>query len=215
MREHTAPRPLGATPPIALKGLMAEVGLAENEVRSGGFEADLLAVGRARDREAFRRLFDHYGPRLKSFLRRSRLGEAALDDLVQDVFVNVWRRASTYDPAKANASTWIFTIARNRRIDIARRTRPEVDIDDPALVIDDTDGAPLPDERTSLAEMASHLGTALAGLPQEQSDIVTLAYYRDMSHSEIATELDLPLGTVKSRLRLALGKLRQSMDGLD
>jgi len=183
--------------------------------RPAGFEADLIAVGRDRDRAAFRRLFDHFAPRLKSFLRRGRTNETLLDDIVQDVFANIWRRAASYDPAKAGASTWIYTIARNRRIDIARRARPEVDIDDPALVPEEADDAPLPDHQANQGEMGRLLTAALTGLPAEQSDVVAMAYYEDMSHSEIAERLDMPLGTVKSRLRLALSKLRQTMDGLD
>jgi len=180
----------------------------------GGFEADLLAVAQAHDREAFRRLFEHFAPRLRSFLRRMRVGEGSLDDIVQDVFANIWRRAGSFDPAKASASTWIFTIARNRRIDLARRSRPEVDLDDPATVFEQADDAPLPDEQAVDTQMARLLAGAVATLPAEQSDIVAMAYQRDMSHSEIAAALGLPLGTVKSRLRLALAKLRQSMEGL-
>ena len=179
-----------------------------------GFEADLLAVARSKDQDAFRRLFEHFSPRLRSFLRGKRVNEAALDDIVQDAFANVWRRAGSYDPAKGNASTWIFTIARNRRIDLARRKRPEVDLDDPATVHEEADNAPLPDEQAGSGQMASLLAGALARLPPEQSDIVAMAYQKDMSHSEIATALGLPLGTVKSRARLALAKLRQSMEGL-
>lgn len=206
---------LGGEPPAALEGYMAMTPCVGARGTVEGFEADLLAVARHRDREAFRRLFDHFAPRLRSFLRRMRVNEATLDDIVQDVFANVWRRAASYDPAKANASTWIFTIARNRRIDLARRTRPEVDLDDPATVHEEADDAPLPDEQAGSVQMARLLAGALATLPPEQSDIVAMAYQRDMSHSEIAAELGLPLGTVKSRLRLALSKLRQSMEGLE
>jgi len=200
--------------PAGLEGRMAALH-APDAGRPAGFEADLIAVGRDRDRAAFRRLFDHFAPRLKSFLRRGRTNETLLDDIVQDVFANIWRRAASYDPAKAGASTWIYTIARNRRIDIARRARPEVDIDDPALVPEEADDAPLPDHQANQGEMGRLLTAALTGLPAEQSDVVAMAYYEDMSHSEIAERLDMPLGTVKSRLRLALSKLRQTMDGLD
>ena len=178
-------------------------------------EDDLLAVALHRDREAFRRLFAHFAPRLRSFLRRLRTPEATLDDLVQDVMASVWRRANSFDPARASASTWIFTIARNRRIDLARRKRPEVDLDDPATAHEEADSEPLPDEQASHGQMAILLRDAIATLPADQSEIIGLAYQRDMSHSEIASELDLPLGTVKSRLRLAIVKLRTAMEGLD
>tara|TARA_B100000676_G_scaffold176697_1_gene173389 strand:- start:2079 stop:2723 length:645 start_codon:yes stop_codon:yes gene_type:complete len=177
-------------------------------------EADLMAVGRDRDIAAFRRLFEHFSPRVRSFLIKRGSATALADDIVQDVFARIWRRSSTFDPSKASASTWIFTIARNRRIDLARRSRPEVDIDDPATVIEDVDDRPLPDDHANNRQISLLLAQALSYLPVEQSDLIAMAYQRDMSHSEIAMQLDLPLGTVKSRLRLALKKLRHSLEGL-
>jgi RNA polymerase sigma-70 factor (ECF subfamily) len=198
-----------------IDGVMAITHSQTNIPGKRELERDLVAVGKSRDRAAFHRLFEHFTPRLRSFLMRGRAPDGALDDLVQDVMVTIWRRAETYDPAKATASTWIFTVARNRRIDLARRSRPEVDLDDPATVPEQEDHAPLPDEQTSHTQMAGLIRSALDLLPADQSDIVKLAYLKDMSHSEIAEELALPLGTVKSRLRLALGKLRQAMEGLE
>ncbi|MBC6441481.1 MAG: sigma-70 family RNA polymerase sigma factor [Rhodospirillales bacterium] len=180
----------------------------------GPHESDLVAVGRNGDRVAFRRLFEHFAPRLHSFLLRKNSSPALAEDVVQDVFASVWRRSSTFDPSKASASTWIFTIARNRRIDLARRARPEVDINDPATVPEEADHSPLPDERANHSQMSRLLANAVTTLPKEQSDLIAMAYQRDMSHSEIADELGLPLGTVKSRLRLALNKLRHAMEGL-
>jgi RNA polymerase sigma factor (sigma-70 family) len=199
----------------ALEGFMVSNPGEKSVLIAAGHEADLVAVARHRDREAFRRLFDHFAPRLRSFLRRLRTPEATIDDLVQDVMASVWRRANSYDPARASASTWIFTIARNRRIDLARRKRPEVDLDDLATVHEEADGEPLPDAQASHSQMATILRQVMSELPADQSEIVALAYHQDMSHSEIAAQLDLPLGTVKSRLRLALVKLRTAMEGLD
>lgn len=173
-----------------------------------------MAVGRDRDIAAFRRLFEHFSPRVRSFLIKRGSAPALADDIVQDVFARIWRRSSTFDPSKASASTWIFTIARNRRIDLARRSRPEVDIDDPATVIEDVDDRPLPDDHANNRQISLLLAQAVSDLPVEQSDLIAMAYQRDMSHSEIAMQLDLPLGTVKSRLRLALKKLRHSLEGL-
>lgn len=201
--------------PYGLDGAMTTTRSGSETPSKQDLERDLVAVGTSQDREAFRRLFNHFAPRLRSFLIRRRTPDGSLDDLVQDVMAIIWRRAETYDPAKATASTWIFTVARNRRIDLARRSRPEVDIDDPATVPEQEDKAPLPDEQTGHTQMAAHIKSALALLPPDQSEIVMLAYHRDMSHSEIAEEISVPLGTVKSRLRLALGKLRQSMEGLE
>ncbi len=178
-------------------------------------ERDLVAVGAQRDREAFQRLFRHFAPRVRSFLIRRRTPDGTLDDLVQDVMTTIWRKAATYDPDRATASTWIFTVARNRRIDLARRSRMEVDLNDPATVHEEADGAPLPDEQAGHVQIAARIKSAVALLPPDQSEIVLLAYHGDMSHSEIAHELAVPLGTVKSRLRLALGKLRQSLEELE
>ena len=196
-------------------GAMATGPEAADDLRGAGLERDIVAVGRDRDREAFRRLFDHFAPRLHAFLRRLGVPDSTREDLVQDILASVWHRAASYDPARAAASTWIYTIARNRRIDLARRRRfPEVDLGDPATVPDPVDEAPLPDDQVGLGQMGRRLRAALAELPAEQSDIVALAYYGELSHSEIANKLGLPLGTVKSRLRLAMDKLRHVLEGL-
>lgn len=169
----------------------------------------LLAVARDRDRAAFAGLFDHFAPRVKSYLRRLGTDPAAADELAQEVMLTVWRRAETYDPARASAAAWIFAIARNKRLDVLRREpRPDYDPADPALIVDPTDPA---DERISGAQTASRLRAAIADLPSEQSDLLKLAYFRDMPHSAIAAERGLPLGTVKSRLRLAMDRLRKAL----
>lgn len=169
----------------------------------------LLAVGRDRDRDAFARLFDHFAPRLKSYLRRQGADAGAAEELAQEVMLLVWRRAETYDPGQASASTWVFTIARNKRIDALRREqRPEIDPDDPALVPDPVDGA---DRLLETARANSRLRAALQTLPPEQADLLRLAYFEDMPHSAISAERGIPLGTVKSRLRLAMDRLRKAL----
>lgn len=169
----------------------------------------LLAVGRDHDRAAFAHLFGHFAPRLKAYLRRQGCDPTGAEELAQEVMLLVWRRAETYDPAQASASTWIFTIARNRRIDALRREqRPEIDPNDPALVPDPTEAA---DQRVASRETAGRLRAALKDLPPEQADLLRLAYFEDKPHSVIATERGLPLGTVKSRLRLAMERLRRAL----
>lgn len=169
----------------------------------------LLSVGRDRDKTAFAALFDHFAPRVKSYLRRLGADPAAADELAQEVMLSVWRKAETFDPARAAAATWVFTIARNKRLDSLRREpRPDYDPADPALVVDPADPA---DERISDAQTASRLRSALKDLPTEQSDLLKLAYFQDMPHSLIATERGIPLGTVKSRLRLAMERLRKAL----
>lgn len=173
----------------------------------------MAAVAERRDRRAFRALFDHFGPRVKAYLLRLGADAATAEDVVQDVMLVVWHRAAQFDRRKASLSTWIFTIARNRRIDVLRRERrPEIDPDDPALARAPEDRA---DEVVEAGQANGLLRQAVATLPEEQALLLQQAYFEDKSHSEIALEFDLPLGTVKSRLRLALGKLRAALKDLD
>jgi len=126
--------------------------------------------------------------------------------LQQEVMLLVWRKAERYDPAQANAATWIFTIARNKRIDKFRRERHlDFDPDDPTLAPEPEQS---PDRRLESAQEARKLSEAITTLPEEQASLLKLAFYEGKSHSIIATEVGLPLGTVKSRLRLALARLR-------
>lgn len=169
-------------------------------------DALLLRVGRGRDRRAFVALFHLFAPRLKAFLCRGSLDAGLAEEIIQEVMVVVWRKADSFDPARASAATWIYTIARNRRIDRLRQERrPEIDPDDPALVPEPEDAADFAlmreDDRTRLHQ-------AIDQLPPDQSDLLRMAYFEDKPHSAIAAERQLPLGTVKSRLRLALVRLR-------
>ena len=169
----------------------------------------LIAIGRDRDRSAFVDLFQSFAPRVKSYVMGLGLGPSAADDLVQDIMLTVWRRAEQYDPVKAAASTWIFTIARNRRIDMFRReNRPEFDPNDPMLVPEPERPA---DSELAIRQESENLRRAVATLPKEQAEMLRLAFFEDLSHGHIAAKLSLPLGTVKSRLRLALGKLRSQL----
>ena len=174
---------------------------------SAAIDAALMArIASDRDRSAFAAIFDSYGPRLKSYLMRQGADEALAEELVQEVMLSVWRRADGFDPRLASVSTWLFTIARNKRIDFLRRVkRPEVLADDPAFqpeLVDSVDAA------YEAADDGDRLRQALRGLPPEQAELLKLAYYEDKSHSVIAAETQLPLGTVKSRIRLALQRLR-------
>jgi RNA polymerase sigma-70 factor (ECF subfamily) len=162
------------------------------------------------DREAFVELFRHFAPRVKSYLRGMKADEGLAEDLTQEVMLTVWRRAKQYDPRQASLSTWIFTIARNRRIDAVRREkRPEIDPNDPALVPDEQRA---PEELVSRQQQNAALREAIRELPGEQAQLLRLSYFEEKSHAEIAGELDLPLGTVKSRLRLAMTKLRGMLE---
>jgi len=165
------------------------------------------------DREAFGTLFRHFAPRVKSYLMRLGAAPAQAEELSQEAMIMVWRKAASFDRAQSSVATWLFTIARNKRIDAIRRERrPEIDPSDPALV---PAAEPLPDAALDADQRAVRLRAAIATLPKEQAELLQLAFYEDKSHGDIAAERGLPLGTVKSRLRLAFGRLKKAMAGLE
>lgn len=173
----------------------------------------LLLVAEHRDRSAFVHLFEYFAPRLKGFMRGRGADTGSAEDLAQDVMLTVWRRARLYDRRKASVSTWIFTIARNRHIDAIRREkRPEIDPDDPASVVD-----PKPVGETVVAQeqIGARLRAAVDELPRDQAEVLRKNFFEDKPHRVVAAELGLPLGTVKSRLRLALAKLRHAATDLE
>lgn len=176
-------------------------------------EADIRAVAVRRDRAAFARVFAYYGPRVKAYLRRHGADDGVAEDLTQEVLLTVWRRADQFDRARASLGTWVYTIARNKRIDALRRERrPDFDPDDPALV-GDAETSPRGDRVAEALQTRRQMMEAVEHLPVEQAQLLRIFYFEDKPHSVIAAELGLPLGTVKSRLRLALGKLRVLMNG--
>ncbi len=151
-------------------------------------------------------LFEFFAPRLRAFVSKPGADRSVIEDVVQETFVNIWRKAHLYDPEKASASTWIYTVARNARIDFLRKAvRPAVDLTDPVLAVDPIQN---PQQQLSQAEEGVRLQRALASLPDKQREVLKLAFFADLAHAEIAKELKLPLGTVKSRIRLALGRMR-------
>jgi RNA polymerase sigma factor (sigma-70 family) len=179
------------------------------DVNPAQLNALVVAVGQARDKAAFRDLFDHFAPRVKGYLMRLGARNALAEDLAQEAMLTVWRKAGLFDPQKASASTWIFTIARNLRIDAIRRERrPELDPEDPAL---QPEGERPVDETLDRAKAEDRLHAALSDLPRDQSQIIELSFLAEKPHSLIASELGLPLGTVKSRIRLAMARLRLAL----
>lgn len=168
--------------------------------------AHLSAVAEAQDRQAFAALFRHFAPRLKSYFARFGDSEARVEEVLQEAFVAVWTKAHLFDPEKASAATWIYTIARNRRIDAFRRERrPEIDPNDPAFVPND---APEGEAAVAGRDRAEHVARAMAELSESQREVLRLSFFEDESHDAIARRLGLPVGTVKSRIRLAFGHLR-------
>ena len=168
-------------------------------------------IARVADREAFAELFRRFAPRIKSYLKRLGCETGQAEELTQETMVMVWRRAAMFDRSRAGAATWLFTIARNKRIDALRHERrPEFDPSDPALL---PDPEPSTEEPLLVRQREQRLAEAMAKLPREQADLIRLAYFEDLSQSAIASERRLPLGTVKSRLRLALTHLRRNLEG--
>lgn len=187
---------------------MNESGPRERELSS---EAALLVRVARKDREAFAALFLLAAPRVKSYIMRLGSDAATAEEVVQDVMLTVWRKADRFDPVKATAYTWIFVIARNRRIDMLRRER--------ATVVYGVEFPEAPDEETPLASDAmaasqrdASVRDAMADLSPEQQEVVRRAFFEEEPHTVIAAALDLPLGTVKSRLRLAFKKLRDRLE---
>jgi len=164
------------------------------------------------DRGAFADLFRYFAPKIKGYLVKLGAGAQA-EELTQEVMLTVRRKAATFDRNRASVSTWLFTIARNRRIDAVRKERrPELDPDDPMLVPEPPQS---PDDRLQAIDREARVAQAIEGLPPEQAELLRQAFYLAKSHSEIAAEMNLPLGTVKSRLRLAFGRLRKVLQGED
>lgn len=169
--------------------------------------AQLQAIRDQQDQAAFAALFRHFAPRVKAFLMRSGMTASFAEECTQEVMATVWRKAHMFDGTKASVSTWIYTIARNRKIDMIRKTRrPE-----PEELPWGPDAEPDAAEVMMMNQDSEELGRALASLPEKQRGLIERAYFGDLSHSEIAAETGLPLGTIKSRIRLALDRLRHAM----
>ena len=181
---------------------------------SESFDDLLLAVAQG-ERAAFATLFEHFAPRLKAWLMRSGSSDTQAEELAQEALVKVWRKAAQFDPAQAGASTWIFTIARNLRVDHLRRQGlPMQELDEGALA-ELPDLAPPPDEALHAQRRERHVRAALGQLTVEQAQVIQLSYFDDQPHARIAETLGIPLGTVKSRIRLALNHLRRLIADAD
>ncbi|MDQ1154483.1 sigma-70 family RNA polymerase sigma factor [Brevundimonas sp. SORGH_AS_0993] len=171
----------------------------------------IQAVAMTRDREAFARLFGYFAPRLKAYLMRAGATASAAEDFAQDAMLTVWRKADLFDPTRASAATWIFTIARNRRLDMLRKESRQPPAPEFSLLPEEPER---PDDLLSGAEEAARLNAALRQLSPDHIEVLRLAFFQGDTHSEIARHLNLPLGTVKSRIRKAMIKLRIALEPL-
>ena len=176
--------------------------------KKADFRALLKAVGDKKDKDAFVQIFEYFAPRIKSFLMKSGASPEQADELAQETMLTIWNKAKSYKPEAAAPSTWIFTIARNKRIDSLRKVKHYiVDDADPLLIEDETPG---PRHDTLQNEEADIMAEALKKLPEEQAELIKKSFFEDKSHVEIAKETGIPLGTVKSRIRLALQRLEKN-----
>lgn len=196
----------------ALSMTEPDIGRAPPPAALNDYTALLLRVAQSRDKPALAALFNHFGPRIKSMMLKLGASDALAEDLVQETFVSVWRKASQYSSQRGAASTWIFTIARNLRIDQLRRqsNKPYEDLEKLELASDSPSGSTLVEQN----QVIDRVTIALGLLPPEQQEVVRLSFIHDMPHAQIAESLGVPLGTVKSRLRLAYGRLRPLLEDL-
>ena len=202
--------PIPGSTEMASKRVRRERGPVGDELKKA-FAVEtqwMLAVRDSRDRQAFGYLFDHFAPRLKGFIIRSGVSPAQAEDVVQDVMLSVWNKAAQFDPHRAPVSGWIYQIARNRHIDVIRKERRPVpeELKIEEVQQDSTQVLALEQESTKLR-------AALATLNPDQREMVEKAYLGELSHKEIQDQTGLPLGTIKSRIRLGLERLRHELKG--
>lgn len=170
----------------------------------------ITAVAR-KDRAAFSQLFDHYAPRLKSMLAKGGLDAVLAEECAQDVLLTVWRKADQFDPAGGSASGWIYAIARNLRIDVVRKNQRGLRLIE-AVEHDSPQAGASAFDAVAATQMTERVNSALTALNSEQLQVLRLSFFESRPHPEIAAILNIPLGTVKSRIRLAMQRLRSILD---
>lgn len=165
------------------------------------------------DKNAFANLFSEISPKIKGFLMRLGSTDILAEEILQETMLAVWKKANYFDKTKASPTTWLFTIARNKRIDFLRKeSRPEIDSYDPVLVSDNLD---TPDISLEHKETSKTLLKQIESLPEKQTNLIKKYFFEDKTQSEISEELNIPLGTVKSSLRLGIAKLKKSLEKED
>lgn len=167
----------------------------------------LLSIAERGDRGSFISLFSAFAPKVKGYLLRNGASEQIAEELTQDTFLTIWRKARQYDPMRATPSAWIYTIARNLWVDLLRRERRPSS----GLIDEQPEGQLTPEQNVGATDAGAHLRVAVGSLPREQAEVMRLSYFEDRTHHEIADQLGLPLGTVKSRIRLASATLKSTL----
>ena len=174
------------------------------------FVAAILNIAESHDIGSFKKIFEYFSPRLKSFLMKSGAEESIAEEIIQETMTIIWTKADYYDPKVASPSTWIYTIARNKKIDILRKSRK--------AILEDIETAVLPAVEPKTEENIEHdqkfdlIAQQLDSLPKDQLDLLKMNFFEEKSHGEISELTGIPLGTVKSRIRLALEKIRGKLD---
>jgi RNA polymerase sigma-70 factor, ECF subfamily len=219
-QSFAAPRPRRGGRLRLIADLKAVIGTAMSDSsdptrRSDEWSERIVAIAKREDRAAFAELFAFFGPRVKGYLQRTGTSEVQAEELAQETLLAVWRKARLFDAGHASAATWIFTIARNLRIDSTRRDRRggAIRVEDIEAEFE-VDGAPLADQRLLAAEVETRVRKALKALPSDQLRVIEMSFFEGRAHGEIARTLQIPLGTVKSRVRLAMRRLRGILDEL-
>lgn len=193
----------------AKKNKLSQRGLGLASKESSDFSVLLFSVGENQDRASFAEIFQHFAPRVKSYMLKLGCVNEMAEELAQQTLLQVWRKAQLYDPKKAAASTWIFRIARNLRIDVLRKQKLFFDVDfDLESIGDEQEDA---ESKINQEQKNKLVALALTDLPKDQEQIIRMSFFDGLSHNEIAKQLEIPLGTVKSRIRLAFSPLRSSV----
>ncbi|MEM1006247.1 MAG: sigma-70 family RNA polymerase sigma factor [Pseudomonadota bacterium] len=203
--EKAAPQPWRA--PKRIKGKKVNGANDRRDTRTEWVD-HVRRIRDAQDQAAFAELFQHFAPRIKAFLIKSGSDATMAEECAQEVMATLWHKAHLFDPTRATVATWVFTIARNKRIDVLRKQRrPE-----PEELGWGPEAEPQQDDVIVMQQETAQLRIALTALPEAQRQLIEKAYFGDLSHREIATQTGLPLGTIKSRIRLALDRLRHAMN---
>ncbi len=172
--------------------------------------SNIELIGKNQDKSAFSNIFKHFAPRLKSFLVKAGSTDMQAEEVIQEVMIAIWTKSSTYDSNKSSVSTWVYTIARNKRIDKIRKEKRH-------YISESDEGLEIPVDSTQekeifSAQVSNSLKKYMSNLPEEQSKLLKLSYFYNKTHADISEELKIPLGTVKSRIRLALTKMRHLVE---
>ncbi|WP_299203889.1 sigma-70 family RNA polymerase sigma factor [uncultured Amphritea sp.] len=183
------------------------VQLSQADMASSDWSDLLGSLAAKPDKNIYARLFNHFAPKVKAYILRLGVGVSAAEEVTQEVMLSVWRKAHMYHPEKAAASTWIFTLARNQSIDWMRKQKyPQYSLDEWSETASESGQG----EQEVLSD---RVAKAISQLPEKQAQVIYMSYFEGRSHGDIASRLDIPLGSVKSRIRLASEKLKQIWGG--